>query len=342
MFLLQSPVMETEEFSRCDERTQSDDAGKHSRPMAGTDASLKASVERAIWNDEVLRAIEYYEVDVLAKDGLIHLSGHIANRASQNRIENSIRSVPGIRGFRNYLVLDEKLTVEVAGALGTLEHTHNCKFFTGSSHGVISITGSVSTENVKSLAEMCAAENPNVRAVINHVRVSGTSATDLQDLPFLQPIIGETIYFLDGFSGIVKQVVINPHNRRVIAMGLLVNFSGPQLPFNPRADGNASLPARLVLVPMDAVRYLTKVSGFLLINSTERSRYHDLDADSFMAPSVDWTPPYPYCPQDVLFPVEYQQAMASVSNEVPPSPLEELLQGASIKEQSFATDDMGA
>lgn len=342
MFPLQLPVMKTEEFSRCDEPTQPNDSGKYPSPAERSDGSLQASVERALWEDEVLRAIEYYEVDVHAKDGIVHLSGHIANRASQKRIENSIRSVPGILGVRSHLVLDDKLTVEVAGALGPLEHTHDCKFFTGSSHGVISITGTVSNEKVKSLAEMCAAENPNVRAIINHVRVSGMNGPDLQDLPFLQPIIGEIIYFLDGFSGIVKQVVINPHNRRVIAMGLLVNFSDPQIPFNPQADGKTGLPARLVHVPMDAVRYLTKISGFLLINSTERSRYQHLDPASFFAPNVDWTPPYPYCPQDVLFPVEYQQAKAPVANAMQQFPVEELLQGASLKEQFFATDDMGS
>jgi hypothetical protein len=309
--------------------------------MASTDASLKGSVERAIWKDEVLRAIEYYEIDVGVKDGIVHLNGHIANTTSRIRIENAVRSVPGIPGVRNHLILDDKLTNEVAGALGKLEHAHDCKFFTGSSHGVISISGIVDNQNVKLLAEKYVARNPNVRAVINHVRVAGAAGQELQDLPFLQPIIGERIYFRDGHSGVVKRVVINPNNRRVIGMLLLVNFTDPRLPVHALSDGTTRLPVQHVHVPMDAIRYLTKVSGFLLINSNEHNRYQVFDSASFFAPDNDWTPPYPYCPDDVLFPVEYQEAQAQTTKGTHPFPFEEMLQGASFKEQFFATDELG-
>jgi osmotically-inducible protein OsmY len=337
MFPVQLPVMRPDEFSRCDEHT---DQGNAASPTQRSDASLKASVERAIWKDEVLRAIEYYAIDVRAKDGIVHLNGHIANTTSRIRIENAIRSVPGIVGVRNHLVLDEKLTLDVAGALGTLEHTHGCKFFIGSSHGVISINGIVSNENVKLLAEMSVARNPNVRAVINHVRVSGAIGPELQDLPFLQPIIGETIYFLDGLSGVVERVIIDPNNRRVIAMLLLLNFTDPRLPVNSLTEGRTRLPVQLVQVPMDTIRYLTKVSGFLLINSHERSRYQDFDPACFFAPDAGWTPPYPYCPQDVLFPVTDRKTDAQTLDVTHPFPFEELLEGASFKEQFFATDNL--
>jgi hypothetical protein len=66
----------------------------------------------------------------------------------------------------------------------------------------------------------------------------------LQDLPFLQPIIGETIYFLDGLSGVVERVIISPNNRRVIAMLLLLNFSDPRLPVNSLTEGSAHLPVQ--------------------------------------------------------------------------------------------------
>jgi len=332
--------MSPDEFSRCDERVQQSNLGNAPGPMAGTDATLKASVDRAIWNDEVLRAIEYHEIDIHTKNGIVHLSGHIANTTSRIRIENAIRSVPGILGVRNHLILDDKLTLEVAGALGTLEHTHDCKFFTGSSHGVISINGIVSSESVKSLAEMYVARNPDVRAVINHVRVAGVTEPELQDLPFLQPIIGERIYFLDGLSGVVKRVVINPNNRRVIAMLLMVNFTDPRLPFNSPSDATTGLPVQLVQVPMDAIRYLTKVSGFLLISSNEHDRYQDFDPASFFPPGDDWTPPYPYCATDVLFPVEYQFADAQTANAT--DPLEELIEeGVSFKEPLAVNDALG-
>lgn len=340
MFPLQLPVMIPDELSRCDERMLQSDPGRVPSPLASADASLKGSVEHAIWKDEVLRAIEYYEIDVRVKNGVVHLNGHIANTTSRIRIENALRSIPGIQGVRNHLILDDKLTVEVAGALGTLEHAHGCKFFTGSSHGVISINGIVNHENVKALAEICAAGNPGVRAVINHVRVAGVTKPELRDLPFLQPVIGEPIYFRDGPSGVVKQVVINPNNRRVIAMLVLVNFSGPRLPSPSRNDATARLPVQLIHVPMDAVRYLTKASGFLLINSHEYDRYQDFDPASFFTPGKDWTPPYPYCLTDVLFPVEYETVDAQVTNVALPfeEPIEKI---GSFKEQVFVNDALG-
>jgi hypothetical protein len=94
-------------------------------------------------------------------------------------------------------------------------------------------------------------------------------------------------------------------------------------------------------VPMDTIRYLTKVSGFLLINSHERSRYQDFNPAYFFSPGAGWTPPYPYCPQDVLFPVTYRKTVAQTADATHPVPFEELLEGASFKEQFFATDNLG-
>src|SRR5829696_7124437 len=81
-------------------------------------------------------------------------------------------------------------------------------------------------------------------------------------------------------------------------------FADPrQVPKSPNGAEVLS-PDCLIVVPMDVVRYMTSASGFLLINSHERDRYNVFDANSFRRPSVDWTPPYPYCPDHVLFPVE--------------------------------------
>lgn len=342
MFPTQLPVISPDEFSRCDERQQVSALGKTPSPIQRSDASLKASVETAIWNDEVLRAIEFYEIDVHARDGIVYLNGHIANTTSRIRIENAIRSVPGILGLRNHLVLDEKLTLEIANALGKLEHTYSCKFFTGSSHGVISINGIVSSEDVKSLAEVCVSRNPHVRAVMNNVRVAGAIGPQLQDLPFLQPRMGATIYFLDGPSGIVERVIVDPNNRRVIAMILLVSITDTRLPVNLPTDDKTRFPVRLVHVSMDAVRYLTTGSGFLFIKSTDRSRLQDFDSESFSMPDSDWTPPYPYCPQDVLFPVVYPKTEFQTADTTHPLPFEELLQDTSFKEQLLVTHDPGS
>jgi osmotically-inducible protein OsmY len=340
MFPAQIPRINHDEFSRCEEQRQMTNHRKSLSPAQKTDAAIKEYIYHALWKDDVLRAIEYYEIDVHVKNGVVYLHGHIAGTTSQSRIENAIRAIPGIVGIKNNLVLDDKLTLEVATSLGELEHSYDCKFFTGASHGVVSLNGTVSDENVKLLAEKRAASNPDVRGVINNVRVSGTEQ-ELQDQPFLQPIIGEIIYFLDGVSGVVKQVIINPNNRRVIAMIVEGRFTDQQDELNSLTDGKARLPEQLVVVPMNAVRYLTKVSGFLSINSNERNRYIEFNPTRFFAPKNGWKTPHPYCPDDVLFPVEQREVEYQILEQLPRSPFVVALQEQALWEQLLADESLG-
>ncbi|HEX2998576.1 MAG TPA: BON domain-containing protein [Anaerolineales bacterium] len=296
------------------------DHGKTLSKNQKTDAAIKESVKHAIWKDDVLRAIESHEIAVHVKNGIVHLDGHIVGTTSQKRIENALRDIPGILGIQNHLVPDDKLTNEVARLLGNLEHTYDCKFLSGASHGVISLNGIVSDENVKLLAEKCVSDNPGVRAVINHVSISGVES-ELADQPFLQPMIGEIIYFRDGISGVVKQVIIDPNNRRVVAMTIQGQFADQRQELKSLNNAEARSPERLVVLSMDLVRHLTRASGFLHINSTERERYLDFDPAFFRAPDIHWSPPYPYCPDDVLFPLEKRSAQVQILDTSPAAPL---------------------
>jgi osmotically-inducible protein OsmY len=287
-------------LSRCEERKQVVDHGKTLSPGERSDAEIKENIQHALWKDDVIRALEYVEIDVRVQNGIVHLNGHIMSKTSLGRVESAIQTVPGILKIYNHLVLDDALTLDISTALGTLEHQYGCKFFTGASHGVVSLNGTVGNEKEKLLAEQCAAGNPNVRGVINNIQVAGRPVK-LQDQSFLQPAIGQTIYFLDWVSGIVKQVVVNPNNRRVIAMVIQWKFSDQQ-------DDKTRLTENLIVVPNQAIRYLTKISGFLYITSTEKEKYMEYSTDYFVAAENDWVPPYPYCVEDVLFPVSYQQA----------------------------------
>ena len=320
MFPAQIPRIKPDEFSRCKERSHLIDHGKSLSPSQKTDAAIKESVDQAFWKDEVLRAIEYYEMDVHVKNGVVYLYGHIVSTTSQSRINKALRAIPGLLGIQNNLVLDDKLTHEVATLLGKLEHTYGCKFLTGASHGVISLNGIVSDENVKRLAEKSAASHPNVRAVINNVSVSGTEQ-ELENQSFLQPTIGEIIYFLDGISGAVKQVIINPNNRRVVAMIVQGKFTDQRYELNSLMTNDEARPLdHLVVVPMNEVRYLTKISGFLYINSNERNRYMEFNPARFFTPKNGWKAPYPYCSEEVLFPVENREVEYQILEKFPRSP----------------------
>lgn len=329
-----------EEFSRCDERKQKTDHGKSLTPGQKTDAGIKGSIDRALWNDDVLRAIESYEVEVQVKNGVVYLNGHIVSTTSQSRIQNAIRAIPGLLGIQNNLIMDDKLTREVAASLVTLEHTYGCKFFTGASHGVVSLNGIVSDENVKLLAERLVANNPNIRAVINNVQVLGAER-EVQEQPFLQPSIGQSIYFLDGISGAVRQVIINPNNRRVVAMILWGQFESQPQPLKSTDSAPGRSPRRLIVVPMDLVRYMTKASGFLLVNSNESKRYMDFDPTLFNSPQNDWKAPYPYCPDDVLFPVEKREVDYQILEQLPRSPFVVARVEQPLSEELLANDSLG-
>jgi osmotically-inducible protein OsmY len=340
MFPVQVPRINSDEFSRCEERGQLTDHGKSLGAIEKKDANLKESVYHAFWKDDVLRAIEYYEIDVHVKNGFVYLNGHIASTTSKSRIENAMRGIPNILGIQNNLVLDDKLTLEVATSLGKLERTYDCKFFTGASHGVVSLNGIVRDENVKLLAGKCAAGNPNVRGVLNNVRVSGAEVGS-PDQPFLQPAIGEIIYFLDGVSGVVKQVIIDPDNRRVIAMTIQGVFSDGRNELTPMINGKARNPEQLVAVPMSEVRYLTRASGFLYMKSDETNRYIAFDPTLFSTPKMDWNAPYPYCPDDVLFPVDQANEAIQIAFEPARIPFAVLSEDSPLGEQLLANDSLG-
>jgi len=340
MFQVQTTKTDSSKFSRCDGSEQLTEHGNALSPAQRSDAAIKENIYHAFWKEDVLRSLEYFEIDVHVKNGIVHLNGHILSRASQERVESAMQGISGILGVKNHLVLDDNLTLEVATSLGALEHTYDCKFFTGASHGVVSLNGKVKNKEIKLLAEQCAAANPNVRGVIDNIQFPGIK-TETQSQPFLQPAIGATIYFQDGISGVVKQVAVNPNNRRVTAMIILGRFGDQERDIQIMNNGEARQPEQRIVVPMKTVRFLTKSSGFLHIRSYESNRYMDFDPDSFIAPDPAWKPPYPYCPNDILFPVQYQDTDIQIPEEPMLFPFAGILAEESQDEESHVNDSPG-
>jgi osmotically-inducible protein OsmY len=303
------------EFSRCDDPSWLPvEEQKVQDKKDNADKSVAEKVDRAFRNNGMLRSTDYREIDVVVKAGIVFLSGHVISTSNQQIAEAAARSIPGVLGVKSYLVSDDKIIREVAGALGKIEHVYGVKFFTGARNGVVVLNGDVSSINVRSLAEKCAANIPGVRGVINNVRAPGVDLK-ADDQRFLQPSIGEQIYFRNDVCGKVERVIINPNNRRVVAMVVRGRYSNLQQDPNFLAYGEDPTPERLVIIPISTMRYLTKSAGFLKIDSAEAARYSDYDPYRFIAPRDDWTPPYPYCPNEVLFPVESVEEMNQTESE---------------------------
>jgi|GEM_PF-865890 len=341
MFPVQILRTDPDELLRCTNSSQLvvEELQGHNKNTKA-DASLAHEVDHALWKDAAFRAIDYDNIDVRVSGGIVYLYGHVSSLTNQQRAENAIQSVDGILSIKDHLIPDDRLVTEVATALGRLESAYNCKFFTGVSLGVVLLSGNVDNTNIKLLAEKSAASNPNVRGVINSVRVRG-NGLDLQGQPFLQPSIGMEIFFLDGISGRVKQVIINPDNRRVVAITIQGRFADQRQELKSLNNGEARPPERILVLPITAIRYLTTVSGFLNINSKERKGYMEFDPTHFFIPKKDWKAPYPYCPDDVLFPVEQPDVENQILRQFPRSAFVVGLKDQLLTEQLTANDSLG-
>jgi len=245
----------------------------------------------------------YPEVDVRVNQGVLSITGHIIGMMSQDRIEKAVGNVTGLLGVKIHLILDDKLLLNVAEALGKIEPVEGKHVFAQVENGVVVLSGEVVSAYVRGLAEQYAAHLPGVRGVINNIAAPGVDLS-VEDQRFLQPSIGEEIFFRDSLFGFVKQVIINRNNRRVVGILIQGRFPDKQLQGGSMSAGESEPPVRLAVIPVSVIRYLTTTSGFLLIDSTETTRYQDFDPADFKAPDADWVPPYPYCVGDVSFGAE--------------------------------------
>jgi osmotically-inducible protein OsmY len=311
MVAVQTAQTSLSEFSRCNERPwlKVEELNGQAK-QDHVDGFISEKVNHTLWNNGLLRSTAYQQIDVVVNGGVVFLSGHVISSGNQRRAEDAVLSIPGVLGVKSSLVADDTIIRDVAGELGKIEQVYGVKFYTGIQNGVIGLHGEGGSLAVRSMAEKFAVRIPGVRGVINWVRAPGFDL-EAEDQRFLQPFIGDQIYFHDGLSGIVQKVIINPDNLRVAAMVVRGRYSNPQQDHKFLKYGEDQVPERLIAIPMSAVRHLTMNSGYLSINSDEAAMYSDFDPSGFTAPRKDWTPPYPYCPDDVLFPLE------SVENKNP-------------------------
>lgn len=281
------------------------------------------NIRRALGKDDVLRATDDGEIDIRVINGVVHMRGYIASNGNRQRVEEALRDIDGIRGSRINLVTDDELKYEVAALLGELEQTYHFRIFTGVSHGVVILNGDVISVEVRKKAEQYAASHPNVRGVINYLRVRGV-ALGIQDQRFLQPPIGAEIHFRDGTPGTVQKVVISQDNRRVVAMVTKVNSVD-----------------QLLVIPIGVMGYFMKDSGFLTIASTDQAQYQGFDPSLYAAPNGSWVPPYPYCADDVLFPVDYQKNGEITGYLTDRSAFLLKMEDRDLEEQLLANDSLG-
>jgi len=266
-------------------------------PEYRDDQAIAEEVDRALWKDEVLRNTDYKQIEVAVRDGIVLLNGYVISSVNQWRAETAVKNIQGILGVKSFLIADDKLLLKVSSGLINIKQFEGNHIFVQVQNGAVELSGKVISSEIRSDAEQYAACVPGVRGVINNITVPGIDL-EPEDQRFIQPLIGERIYFRDGLSGVVRQVMINPSNLRVTDMIIQGQFP------ESIKDSESQTADRFAVIPVSTIRYLTKNAGFLLIDSTDSTLYQDFDPFGVVIPDAAWVPPYPYDLDDVRFWVE--------------------------------------
>jgi osmotically-inducible protein OsmY/sporulation protein YlmC with PRC-barrel domain len=269
-------------------------------PDYSPDDALSEKVDAALWSDDILRNTDYVEISVSVQDGIVKLRGHVISLLNKTRIENAARSVAGVLGVENDLVVDQDLVTAVARALGIDELTRFERISVGADNGVIRLNGQVRSNAVRDTAEAIAASIPQVRGVINNLKAPD-GVIDLEEPQFWQPPIGQEVSAEDMLLGQVESVIIDHHNR--CATGFVVHgyFPDFQKIDDDRLPGEDLQHERRVVIPIDAIRYTTDSSVSLKESGFEAALHPDFNPAAFIHPDAAWQPPYPYLWEEVLF-----------------------------------------
>ena len=248
---------------------------------AGRSQDLFSRVWEAIEDDDSLRISDLASVTIAVRDGEVLLEGHLAGEFHRWRIEEVIRSVPGVAAVQNHLIVDRELAVQVAQALSDDQRTRPFILPVGSFHGWGRLGGVVPSPELQLAAEEVAGSVPSVRGVTALPRVAGVDPTPPRRA--VQPLAGAGVYGEDGPVGVVSRVVIAPRNRLVthVVIGAL----------GVPGEGREPLDK---IVPIEAIDVVNPESIFLMPNVSSLSEYPSLDPSEYPPAPPTWRPPYPY------------------------------------------------
>lgn len=268
-------------------------------PPYRSDDALAAGVDKALWEDVILRRTEYRQIKVEAINSIVNLYGYVSTSSMKARAEEAVLKAVGVWKVANYLTIDDELKNDVAQAIGKDARTQKAQIFVGSHNGFITLTGEASDTVGRAAAQEKAASIPEVRGVLNSIRVPGVDIKT-EDLRALQPFIGAGIYATDILTGVVEKVIIDPDNRLVTAILANAVFPDPTQRGSYWLWNEQLYEERRIIIPVDMVRHQSEFDIFLKVNGAEAADFETFDANLFTSPEENWQPPYPYQRADVL------------------------------------------
>jgi osmotically-inducible protein OsmY len=264
-----------------------------------SDAALAASVRKALWADGLLRQTEYWQIRVRVEESITYLEGYVSIPSMKIRAERAALRADGIWKVHNCLKIDRELESSVERAIEKDPRIGDVRIQVGSQNGFITLSGVALNPEVRRAAQHQAISVPDVRGVLNFIRVPGAEI-ETESLSTLQPAIGAGIFATDLLLGVVEKVVINPDNLLVTAILAKAVFPDPSQWQSPWVWNNPRYSERSVIIPMAIVQPRSETDIFLRVNMAEAAMLETFDANAYGIPEEDWRPPYPYQRTDVL------------------------------------------
>ncbi|MDR7438877.1 MAG: BON domain-containing protein [Armatimonadota bacterium] len=262
-------------------------------PVYRPDDELARDVEEALHRDELLRVLGL-PIRVKVEDGIVSLWGHVHNRTLAARAEILARSVPGVLGVENRLVVDLELLQQVSAALVANPKVRPLPVHVRVREGIVELTGSAPTLEDAREVERTVAALPGVRAVSNRLAAPGIPERWAR---VVQPEVGQPVFATDVEVGRVEAAVIDPASRRVEAVVVHGDFPDAGAPPHPAGP----LRERSVVIPLEQVERVTLGGVFLNVHAGAVAENPDLDPARYSPPPPDWMPPFPYRREDVRF-----------------------------------------
>lgn len=268
--------------------------------VSAGDMVLAGLFNDALQADKSLRRTGSDGIAIMVKDSVVTLTGHVRSNTHKTQADSVAHHMPGIVRFENQLVVDDKLALAVADALGNDARMGGEHMGVNAQRGFIYLTGSASNSAIRLLAAQIGAGVPQVRGIINRIQVPGVVNGDAEEQIF-QPAIGQEIYTVNDELGTVLQVIIHPHSRRVSAVVVSATV-GHQPSANATHHPIANTQfARQVVIPTNELRCAPSGALFLNPRDNKAARFDDFHARHYVTPPVGWQPPFPYHAKDVLF-----------------------------------------
>lgn len=273
---------------------------RYGAQTAKANTALTEKVKRALGADQQVGKQDIAHLHVMVDGDVATLTGHVGQAGNKARAETAARETAGVKTVINHLVVDGRIVIDVAQALGNDPQTQLEQIGVNVQHGVVYLAGAVNQAAVRLAATRIAAGIPQVRGVVNLIQIAGIEP-DAEAERFIQPLIESEIYATDGQVGRVQQVVINPQNRRVSAVIVQTRLALPQAIEWWHLPAEQMQPPHSVLIPISSIRCAPSGVLFLNVNSSAAAQFTDFNATSFEPPAAAWQPPYPYQPANVLW-----------------------------------------